>query len=199
MLVRFIQGDIMDNIVDMMILLGYHVKWLEYGFIDLEIIENQVKVYKSSGDINTEHYRLISFRNLLKNRTDFPKDFIDKYIDLALCDGDELLGRSVIVELIDHENIDKDSLVYIASDDRLKDKIFVDRIDANILSISLQKDGNMGIDICKYLRVDNRRAQDVIVSKTKNIHVLELLSEKGTTKSIRNRAKIKLLRVLKEN
>ncbi len=79
--------------------LGYTNKWIEYGFIDLEIIKIQLDEFNKGNDLNAEHYRYRTFINWLESKDAFTDIEIENYFKLASEDPDSLMAGSAVKEL----------------------------------------------------------------------------------------------------
>lgn len=86
-------------------LLGYNPLWLEYGFLDVATLREQVAYYHTGEDTNTEHYRFATFRQTLSSRLVLQNEEIDHYISLALQDEDSAVSLSARVLLLEWKGL----------------------------------------------------------------------------------------------
>lgn len=85
--------------------LGYTEKWIEYGFLTEEILQNQLAEFEKGEDQNTEHYRYGAFLYWFDQRNAFSDTEVEHYIELALNDPHELMAGSAIKELFTSSKI----------------------------------------------------------------------------------------------
>ena len=81
----------MHDTREMLQVLHYHPKWVEYGFIDQQSLIEQVLQYRNGVDEHTEHYRYASFCKLL-DRSSVDDVLLHRFIELALLDEDQTLA-----------------------------------------------------------------------------------------------------------
>lgn len=79
--------------------LGYTDKWVSYGFLNKDILDNQLIEFRKGEDQNTEHYRYGTFLNWLSRKDSFTDQEVQNFIELALEDDDELMAGSAVKEL----------------------------------------------------------------------------------------------------
>ena len=87
--------------------LGYSRKWLNYGFLDLDRLEEQGLQLASGEDPNPEHYRFRTFRSILSSRSRLSDEDVDHYIELASEDPDQTMGLSALKELAEWRNLEE--------------------------------------------------------------------------------------------
>ena len=85
-------------------LLGYSSKWVEYGLLTPELLDQQVRYYQTGKDTNTEHYRYAAFKEIQRRRTFSDLEF-ERYVDLAASDPDPAMGRAALIDLIYHRGL----------------------------------------------------------------------------------------------
>jgi len=78
--------------------LGYDVKWLEYGFIDAEILRQQMAIFDTGEDRSTEHYRYAAFCQVL-DRDEMTDVDLDRYLGLVDNESDSAMAASVLFML----------------------------------------------------------------------------------------------------
>jgi len=79
--------------------LGYDDKWIEYGFIDAEILRQQMAIYDTGEDRSTEHYRYAAFCRVLE-RDGLSDVDLDRYLDLVDNEFDSAMASSVLFHVI---------------------------------------------------------------------------------------------------
>jgi Ca2+-binding EF-hand superfamily protein len=89
-----------DFLVPKLLILGYSKLWLEFGFLTEQELENQLEIFETSDDKNTEHYRYGAFRSFLSSRKTLTDDEIEKYINLAKIDEDKMMASSALVDVL---------------------------------------------------------------------------------------------------
>jgi hypothetical protein len=85
-------------------LLGYSSKWVEYGLLTPEFLEEQVTRFHTGEDRNTEHYRYAAFKQLQRRET-FSDLELEQYVELASADPDPGMGTAALVDLVHHPGL----------------------------------------------------------------------------------------------
>ena len=80
--------------------LKYHPDWLVHGWLDKELIEEQLIRYHEGTDPNTEHYRYAAFKRVLRIHTALNNAMIDHYVKLTCLDPDVTMGESAYIDLL---------------------------------------------------------------------------------------------------
>ena len=170
--------------------LGYNQNWLDYGIIDEEYLLNQYRIFQSSDDKNTEHYRYMAFLDYLKNKTLLTDLEMENCIKLKdeVIDGlssyENRIHELIRFPFLTDQQFEKiDGLLGIQSNSL--SKIY------NRISILRQSD-KTGVNL-KLLDQAISLKDTVLERKLldyKNIpkNCLELLREKGISRAVRNRA-----------
>lgn len=81
-------------------ILGYTEKWFDYGFLDSESLEQQLKKFQDGGDKNTEHYRYGTFKRWITNKTSITDTEIENFFELVKQDSDQIMAGSALMDLI---------------------------------------------------------------------------------------------------
>ena len=61
--------------------LGYTPRWLRAGLLDAASLAEQLAVFQTGEDRNTEHYRYGAFRRALETRSCMDDETLDAYLD----------------------------------------------------------------------------------------------------------------------
>lgn len=80
--------------------LGYHSKWLEYGFIDAAFLRQQFQFYEISSDKSPEHYRYAAFNVALDRHQPFDDASLAQYVELAELDPDKVMANAALADLL---------------------------------------------------------------------------------------------------
>ncbi len=128
-------------------LLKYSDKWIEFGFLKQEVLNKQIKEYRSGVDNNLEHYRYATFIHWLSEKQRFSIEEIQHYIELAKEDEEEMMAGSAVKCLFESEKLEENQYEYvktrlpefgewtkkIISRQDLKKEIQGDRISINLI------------------------------------------------------------------
>jgi len=79
--------------------LKYDPKWVEYGFLDAEMLRQQLAIYETGEDRATEHYRYAAFCRVLE-RGELSDVELDHYLDLVDNEVDGETASSVLFQVI---------------------------------------------------------------------------------------------------
>ncbi len=85
---------------DLLALLHYDPKWLEYGFLDVDLLRKQTEVFHTEEAPRCEHYRYAAFRRVLTSRNSLDEELLARYIELAQRDEDAGMAQAALVDLI---------------------------------------------------------------------------------------------------
>src|SRR5262245_2034665 len=102
----------MSEIRNMLAVLHYDSKWLDYQFIDKQSLREQISQYETGVDENKEHYRYSSFCRLL-DRAAIDDGMIDRFVELALLDEDKTMSDAALAELVKHPGLTAKQLRYL--------------------------------------------------------------------------------------
>jgi hypothetical protein len=80
--------------------LGYHPKWLEYGYLSDSFLQNQIERLRQGEDPHLEHYRYVAFQAILDNAQTLSDVEIARYIELAQLDADRSMGQGALSLLL---------------------------------------------------------------------------------------------------
>ncbi|MGI4872592.1 MAG: hypothetical protein ACRYFX_15620 [Janthinobacterium lividum] len=78
---------------------GYSEQWLEYGILTTKFLTKQYRVFHSSEDKHTEHYRYGAFRNFLDHRISLTDQELAGYLQLTLTDKYFIMGGAAAQDL----------------------------------------------------------------------------------------------------
>lgn len=79
--------------------LGYTKKWIDFNFLDGEILSKQIADFEKGGDKGVGHYRYTSFQNWLEGKEKLTNIEVNKYVELANDDKDERMSGLAITDL----------------------------------------------------------------------------------------------------
>jgi len=80
-------------------LLGYTVKWLDYGLLTQELLSEQLHAFRSGDDKNTEHYRYGAFRNYLRTKETLTDVEFANYTQVASSDQNQVMAGAALIDL----------------------------------------------------------------------------------------------------
>jgi hypothetical protein len=175
--------------------LNYSDLWFKFGFLTEEDLHEQIKIFETS-DRDAEHFRYQSFQRFLFSRKEFTDDEIDKYLQLAKIDEDEIMAGAAIVNLLSHRELS--DYQFEKACDALSQ--FGDWTKKIILREILYRKFNKAIrneEIFKeevfleFLNIGNGDVHRVLIEYANKVQ-MELIAEKGATRAVRNIAKQEL-------
>ena len=86
---------------DALQLLGYSERWLQSGILSPERLLGEVKYFQSpDGDPYTEHYRVATLYDFLREREALTDQEIEDFLQLAYEDEDGTMAWSAVLALI---------------------------------------------------------------------------------------------------
>ena len=103
-----------EQVQQAMALFEYDPKWLEYSFIDENMLRHQWDIYQRGEDPHTEHYRYQAFRTVLANRTALDNIVVEHYITLVLLDPDTAMSRAALYDLVFFRGLTEQQIEYLA-------------------------------------------------------------------------------------
>lgn len=80
-------------------LLGYSQKWLDFGILSPEQLDEQLRTFERKDDQNTEHYRYATLGNFLRGKTTLSDIELAHYIALCEQDSNILMAGSALIDL----------------------------------------------------------------------------------------------------
>jgi len=85
-------------------------RWIELGIITPDLLEEFRKEYESGGDQNSEHYRWRAFSHFVRANEILPQETVRALYGLGDSDPDEMMGGSMMRELLDRKDCPMDVL-----------------------------------------------------------------------------------------
>jgi len=195
---HFMRQDVSSNLKKMELTkLGYTEKWIEYGLLDDSILQMQIIEFEKGHDTNTEHYRYGLFIDWLRKKERFTNNEIDNYIELAIDDPNKLMAGSAVKELFKSSKLNSSQFEKIKSilpkfgewtQKLIQGETLLRRLNNENLTNELFEEcfafGNKGI-------------LSLIIETSDNERFILELSENGSSKGLRNMAKVKLKKIRK--
>lgn len=167
-------------------LLGYTVKWLDYGLLTPELLSAQIHTFKHAENKNPEHYRYASFRNYLADKEILTDEELTRYIGLAMTDEDRVIAGAALVDVFKTQLTQTQFHTLIAQLETLgtwtstviSRQILLRRLKQEVLTEALFEE-------C-FAQGDNV-VQEYLIHLS-NREQLQILASKGRTKRIRSMA-----------
>lgn len=176
--------------------LGYTKKWLEYSFLNEEILAKQIVEFEKGDQQNAEHYRYTTFTKWLEGKKKLTNKEVNNYLELAKDDLDKRMSGSAIKDLFVSTKISDQQFEMIKNKlpqlgewtkKLISREVLKRRINDEELTTELFK-------LCyKYKKEfqDNRLLVSII-EKTNDVEFLSLFSELEIGKRIKTLANNKL-------
>lgn len=95
--------------------LGYSPKWLDYGFLNKNILKSQIHEYGKGEDLNTEHYRYRTFLRFMESKESLSDLEIEHFVELASEDGDRAMAGSAVKMLFFSPILSEKQYQYVKS------------------------------------------------------------------------------------
>jgi hypothetical protein len=168
----------------------FHVKWLEYDFIDKSFLLNLYERFFSSDDKCTEHYRYSVFQKVLQDHKYLDERSIDNYIDLAKIDDDIDMAKAALVDLFRWEGLTDEQYIRLVHSPEFTSQIFQShhRNKSMIKTINQMPISDETIENC--IQNYPSEIQECLLRKEDiQRHQIEYICQYGTKKRIRNMAK----------
>lgn len=180
---------------DLLRRLGYTQKWIDYGFLDRKALEEQILEFESGHDPNTEHYRFRRFLSVLQSRASLTSQEIDQYVELALEDPDQTMGRSALVELIRWPGLREPEQERLASHAAFQEAL-LRRALTRARLIRILETSDLTADDCDLcMRQGDSVVQRLLLEKARlSRDQLEYLKDHGSSRAVRNMAASRLRR-----
>lgn len=174
-------------------MLQYDPAWLESGFLDIDFLQEQIAVYQSGEDPNTEHYRCAAFRNILLMRDKLTDTEIALYIQLAQLDGDIIMAQSMLMELLLWRGLTAEQFETLTANPLFAEPLYQKRILRKRLFSEL-KTTPISYDLFErcLLGGDSIIQRELVERQDLTPEQLILLAEQGGNRAIRNIAQVRL-------
>jgi hypothetical protein len=178
---------------DLLRLLGYSKKWIEYGFLDREALEEQASQLALGDDPNPEHLRFGAFRSVLMSRRSLSGEDVDHYIELALADPDQNMGEAALRELAEWPHLEESEYEKLSTHKAfqaasMRGAMLWGKLIRDLNSSKLTPEG---CDL--YIEAGNSEVQRLLLDKAKlSRDQLERLKGAGKSRAVRNMATARL-------
>jgi len=177
--------------------LGFDARWLEYGLLDEQFLRELSERFDTSDDKNIEHYRYAAFYAVLMNSDALDDTLLDRYIHLAQLDEDLGMARSALIELISWRRLSDNQFEHLSKHPAFADP-YIQRIVEKKVRLLRQLGSSDPLTdelFERCLASRNRRVQEVLLIRSDiSRQQIEVLSQQGCGKAIRNMAKQRLNR-----
>ncbi len=176
---------------DNLLILNYSDLWLKFGFLTEEDLNDQIKIFETSDDKSTEHYRYASFEKYLRSQRKFTDNEVDQYLELAAIDEDKVMSGAAGVDLLTLADLTNHQFEKIC----VALSLFGEWTEKVILRQTLfRKLKKEAFTEELFLECFNKGSGEVhrVLIEYANKSQMELIAEKGASKSVRNIAKEKL-------
>lgn len=184
----------MRNINDMLAVLHYNPKWIEYEFIDEQTLLDQLSQYQTGGDQNTEHYRYASFCKLL-DRPVLDDLMLERFTELALLDEDQTMGQSALAKLARNTYLTPHQVAYLRAHPAFASPTLQTIVEQTQLLLELGS-SDLSEDLFNRCLLDGKEEVQRRLLNHGRISKQQLatLADYGTNRAVRNLAKERLHR-----
>jgi hypothetical protein len=175
---------------DLLRRLGYTQKWIDYGFLDRKALGEQILEFESGHGPNPEHYRFRRFLSVLESRASLTGKEIDQYVELALEDPDQAMGRSALIELIRWPGLQEPEYERLAASHTGLQDVVLRRALTRARLIRILAKSDLAADDCDLcIRQGDSVVQRRLLERARlSREQLEYLKSHGRNRAIRNMA-----------
>jgi hypothetical protein len=178
------------DIKEMISILEYDSKWLDFKFIDEVFISSQITIYKTTDDKNTEHYRIAAFNNILEQNYLLDDKQIEQYIELAKIDKDEVMAKGALMNLLVWPRLKDQQFENLILRPEFADKVFQQRAKRKIMMKEVESLELTDESVEFYIKNGDSNVQLKLLSKPDITRKqLVYINENGINRSVRNIAK----------
>lgn len=180
----------MQDIEQLLRLLGYDRRWLAYGLLTLEELARQHELFESSDDQNTEHYRYASFRGILDRRLSLANEELAQYIELALLDPDRAMAEAALANLLSWPGLSQDQVEHVATHPAFQSDCHQKLVRRRRLTLLIEA-GPMSDELVeRCIASKDRMVQESLIAAS-NItsQQLDRLKREGCNRAVRNQVR----------
>ena len=181
--------------------LGYTEKWVDYGLLTEEILTDQFSEFQKGEDPNTEHYRYGTFKHWLSLKNQFTNLEIERFIELALEDSDQLMAGSAAKDLFTHPNISDNQFDWIKTELSKFGAWTIKLIQREELKKRIEKETltkELVQSCIKHRQVFNENVLiELVINKAGEIDIVDQFTTNDFGKRIKNLANEKIKRIKK--
>lgn len=84
----------------------YNQEWLEYGFLPISFIEEQIDTWLTSGDRDIEHYKWAGYQYIFTHENFSDKKRLEEFFVLIENDPNDHLYKGAVTRLIQDHIVD---------------------------------------------------------------------------------------------
>ncbi len=177
--------------------LGYTEKWLVYGILNESLLQEQLLEFKKGHDTNTEHYRYGTLLNWITVKNCFTEKEIENFIELALADVDKMMAGSAMKALFTCHKLNELQFEKIKQTLPAFGEWTGSLIQREVLWRRLNEEKLTQELFEECILLGDKSLLEWIINNSNNIEYISELSENGSSKRIRNLAKVMLKRIRK--
>jgi hypothetical protein len=83
-----------------LLILHYTALWLHTGILTEDVLTDQVVLFNTGEDLNTEHYRYKAFMNYIDKQSQLDNAALDNIIEILKTDGDKAMASAAAIDLL---------------------------------------------------------------------------------------------------
>ncbi len=175
--------------------LHYSHRWLEYGFVDDQMLNDQLRALESDSVGGLEHYRFDAFRKILTNLAHLDSLTIERFIELANLDEDQTMAEAALGLLARQSSLTQEQLDRLKEHPAFRDDQLQKIINRIQLSRELDTSNLTDEFINRIISMRDDSVQRKLVNRLDiSREQLELLTKLGVNRAVRNLAGAKLRR-----
>ncbi|AKG22012.1 hypothetical protein [Calothrix sp. 336/3] len=181
------KGANQEIIKQALIVLDYHIKWLEFSFIDETLLLAQYYHLLNSEDKCREHYRYASFQKILIDNQYLDDEAIDKYIQLAELDNDKVMASAALMNLFQWEKLKEEQYIKLVNHPVFSHHSFQKYHQKQMVLKATDESVFSDQDVEFYIHNYEPSIQKYLLTNKKlTVRQLEYISQNGGSKKVRN-------------
>jgi hypothetical protein len=185
-----------SNIETAMEKLHYSRQWLGYGFLDDQMLNDQLREFETDTDGSPEHYRFNAFERVLSENTQLDNSIIDHFVELAELDEDQTMAQAALGLLARQKSLTKQQLSRLKDHPAFRSEPLQKIISRGLLLRELDESDLTDDIIQQCVSICDDMVQRKLIDRLDiSRGQLELLKNFGANRAIRNLAGVRLRRL----
>jgi hypothetical protein len=185
------------EISDKLAKIGYTTLWLNYGVLTIDNLIEQEQIFDNSNDHNTEHYRSQTFLHYLNSKNKLSEIEFDNYLRLTCEDNDQLMAGSAAVALFSKTDLTQQQFEKLCKSLQHFGK-WTEKVVTRQTLLRKLRTSKLTSDLFKECIAIGDTIIHEYILDIADLNQLHELVTNGKTKKIRNVAKEKLNKLIRQ-